>query len=302
MGAHVHLLRVFSAGPGGGNLLPVVLNAQGMSNAEMQAVAASHKHESGFVFPAPADSHYDYEFRFWVPAHEMEMCGHATIGTVWLMSKLEMLERGQVRILTKSGLIEAKVSHVPGDTDDTKDGIWVEISQPACTVMDRMEDDYINEIVSVLGVSKDDLYPGLYIQNAATSRVKTLVPLKSVSLLNSLEPQFSRIETLCEKIDSTGLYPYAVSNLKLQEFEARQFPKASGYREDAATGIAASALAFGLLMNGQVNSTDRNVKIKQGSAMGHPSEISVRFRKWGDEVNGCWIGGSAGFETAEKPL
>lgn len=302
MVVHVHLLRVFSAGPGGGNLLPVVLNAQGMSNAEMQAVAASHKHESGFVFPAPADSHYDYEFRFWVPAHEMEMCGHATIGTVWLMSKLEMLERDQVRLLTKSGLIEAKVSHVPGDTDDTKDGIWVEISQPACTVMDRMEDDYINEIVSVLGVSKDDLYPGLYIQNAATSRVKTLVPLKSVSLLNSLEPQFSRIETLCEKIDSTGLYPYAVSNLKLQEFEARQFPKASGYREDAATGIAASALAFGLLMNGQVHSTDRNVKIKQGSAMGHPSEISVRFRKWGDDVNGCWIGGSAEFDTAEKPL
>ncbi|KOS48824.1 hypothetical protein ACN38_g288 [Penicillium nordicum] len=218
------------------------------------------------------------------------------------MSKLGMLELDKDRLLTRSGIIEAKVSHDPGDTDDTKDGIWVEISQPACTVMDSMEDDYTNEIVSVLGVSKDDLYPGLYIQNAATSRVKTLVPLKSVSLLNSLEPRFSRIETLCEKIDSTGLYPYAVSNFKLQEFEARQFPKASGYREDAVTGIAASALAFGLLINGQVHSTDRNVKIKQGSAMGHPSEISVRFRKRGDDVNSCWIGGSAELVTAEKPL
>ncbi|KAJ5932251.1 hypothetical protein N7516_006740 [Penicillium verrucosum] len=266
MVAHVHLLRVFSAGPGGG-----------MSNAEMQAVATSHKHESGFVFP------------------------HRQIRSA-TMNFLGMLERDKDRLLTRSGIIEAKVSHDSGDTDDTKDGIWVEISQPACTVMDSMEDDYTNEIVSVLGVSKDDLYPGLYIQNAATSRVKTLVPLKSVSLLNTLEPQFSRIETLCEKIDSTGVYPYAVSNFKLQEFEARQFPKASGYREDAATGIAASALAFGLLMNGQVHSTDRNVKIKQCSAMGHPSEISVRFRKRGDDVNSCWIGGSAELVTAEKPL
>jgi hypothetical protein len=57
----VHLLRVFSAGTGGGNLLTVVLNAKDMSNAEMQAVATKHGHECGFVFPA---SDCDYGFRF----------------------------------------------------------------------------------------------------------------------------------------------------------------------------------------------------------------------------------------------
>ena len=52
-------------------------------------------------------------------------------------------------------------------------------------------------------------------------------------------------------------------------FEARQFPRSSGYNEDAATGITASALAFGLLENGLVGKGEEEeekgmVKVRQG--------------------------------------
>ncbi|WP_204310277.1 PhzF family phenazine biosynthesis protein, partial [Enterobacter cloacae] len=72
------------------------------------------------------------------------------------------------------------------------------------------------------------------------------------------------------------LYPYAIDDRGARLFEARQFPKSSGYPEDAATGIAAAALAFGLLCNGLVEPLDRPIHIRQGRSMGRLSEIRVR--------------------------
>lgn len=282
-------LRVFAAGPNGGNPLPVVLDAEGMSDAEMKAVAASHGHESGFVFPAPEESGCDFKFVFWVPEHEMEMCGHATVGMIWLLDKLKRLPvtarhaDGHVRVLTKSGIVETRVSETVSREK------WIEISQPRGVVQKLTDVDSRDEIVSVLNISTDDL-ASMPIQNSKTSRVKTLIPLESVAHLNALQPQFHCVKQLCEIIGSTGLYPYAVLDEEKQVVCARQFPKSSGYNEDAATGIAAAALAYGLLENGIVKYVDQPVTVRQGWEMGCPSEISVRFI---EDSGGCWIGGSA---------
>lgn len=144
------------------------------------------------------------------------------------------------------------------------------------------------------------MVPGYPIQNSKTSRVKTAIPLKSVEILDSLHPHWQDVRKLCEGIGSTGLYPYAVSGGGSQVFSERQFPKNSGYVEDAATGIAASALAFALLANGLVDG-EGEIKVRQGRAMGAPSSITVRFRKDEDgEVYGCWIGGTAILDDQHK--
>jgi PhzF family phenazine biosynthesis protein len=292
--SELHLLSVFPADAAGGNLAPIVANATGMSDADMQDIARSYGHESGFVLPAPADSDYDFALRFWVPNHEMEMCGHVTVGAVWLLDQIGKLSSPTVSIWTRSGPIEARVYRGLEATYP------VEISQP----LGRIEPLPASvaataEILSVLGITSEDLaqYP---IQNACTSRTKTLVPLKSVALLDALKPDFSRVRDLCEAIHSTGLYPYAPSGLDARTFDARQFPKSSGYPEDAATGIAAAALAFGLLANGLVDPSDEPIRVRQGRAMGRPSEIVVRLRMHPEgAVCGCWLGGQVRQERVD---
>ncbi len=81
----VDLVHVFSYEGKGGNPCPVVCDAAGMSDSEMQAVARDARHESGFVLPADG-AEFDYRFRYWVPNHEMEMCSHATVGALWLLA------------------------------------------------------------------------------------------------------------------------------------------------------------------------------------------------------------------------
>jgi PhzF family phenazine biosynthesis protein len=288
MGPDIRVVSVFPAGPHGGNLAPIVVDAAGMSDAEMQQVARSFGHESGFVLPAPADSGCDFEFRFWVPNHEMSMCGHATVGALWLLDRLGKLSSDDLVIWTKSGQVDARIS------ERTKHGAAVEISQPAGTI-EPLGDSDTADILDVLGVLVDDLVP-YPIQNASTSRVKTLVPLKSMVVLDRLSPDFTRIEELCGRIGSTGLYPYAMFDKDAQIVDARQFPKSSGYPEDAATGIAASALSFGLLANGMVEASERQITIRQGCAMQRPSEILVRFRFDHEHPAGCWLGAAVRLE------
>jgi trans-2,3-dihydro-3-hydroxyanthranilate isomerase len=283
-------VRVFAAADGsGGNPAPIVLDAGGMSDGQMRAVAAEAGHESGFVLPveagSQADSWADFRFRFFVPRHEMEMCGHATVGALWCLREARLWNAPNARIQTLSGVVEGFVRDAGSPLER------IEITQPVGRVEPLDEATMVRRIADVLRVSAEDLLPHPVL-NAATSRVKTLVALRSVAALDALTPDFSRMETLCEEIGSTGLYPFAVESLTQRRFHARQFPKSSGYPEDAATGIAAAALLFGLKELGLVPLDDAEVVVLQGRAMGQGSEIRVRFHRGPDGgVLGCFLGG-----------
>jgi PhzF family phenazine biosynthesis protein len=275
------LLSVFTHAGAGGNPCPTVTDADGMTEAEMQNIAKQFGHEAGFVF-TPDDEDHDFVFRYFVPRHEMEMCGHATIGALWTLARQGKLATETVRIKTKSGTVTGFVKAKPGGWD-------VQITQPPGTVK-SLSPEASACVLSVLGLDAAAL-ADLSVSNAATSRIKTLVPLRDLDRLNALSPNAADVEGVCDAIGSTGLYPYAVQDRNSQLFEARQFPKSSGYPEDAATGIAATALSFALLEGGLVARDDRPIRIFQGRAMGSLSEIHVRIAFAEDHAVGCLLGG-----------
>lgn len=270
----VALLRVFvdpSASQTGGNPVPLVQDARGMSAATMQALAAHHGHESSFVFPADGPGAL-CRLRFFVPGHEMEMCGHATVGTLWALRQWGHWTTPAAQVQTHSGIVDVQ-------WDDARGWTW--ISQPAVTTRDLTlaETRAIAEVLRI-----DPALPGLHAINASTSRVKTLVRLPDAAALNALAPDFNAMRALCEALDSTGLYPYAVEG---DDVYARQFPKSSGYPEDAATGIAAAAL-WGYLDRVGAVPKGRICTVRQGVAMGSPSAIQLRART---DAPGCWLSG-----------
>ena len=286
----IKLVNVFTHMGAGGNPCPIVIDASALPEHEMRAVAAQFGHESGFVLPAAAGK-ADYIFRFWVPRHEMEMCGHATIGALWTLATTGHLRTEQVRIETRSG-------PVTGFVDIRSNDPYVEITQPVGKVTDlsRQEEE---TVLAALRISRADLLD-LPIQNAVTSRVKTLIPMKDADHLNHLASVMPTTEQCCESIGSTGLYPYAIDDRGQRCFEARQFPKSSGYPEDSATGIAAAALAFGLLENGLVEADSGRITVLQGRAMNRLSEIGIRLGFAGGKPIGCLLGGSVKLERSHE--
>ncbi|HSB77499.1 MAG TPA: PhzF family phenazine biosynthesis protein, partial [Candidatus Methylomirabilis sp.] len=261
----VTMVNVFAAAEGGGNPTPIVLDASGYDEARMLEVARSYGLESTFVFPPTNPGAADFRFRFFVPRQEMNMCGHATVGTLWLLRRVGRFAGSQIKIETGSGLVRGFVQ-AAGTT-----GEYVEITQPAGRLEEITSREARRAILDVLGIAEADLSP-LPLYNAVTSRMKTLIPLKSPEILDALKPDFSRMERLCMSLDSTGLYPFAIHSLPDRIFDARQFPRASGFPEDVATGIAATALAFGLVAYGLIPCDEKRITVQQGRAMGRPSE------------------------------
>ncbi|WP_087721645.1 PhzF family phenazine biosynthesis protein [Pandoraea sp. PE-S2T-3] len=282
--AAVSLVSVFPAAENGGNPAPIVLDADAMSADDMRRVAAHYGHESAFVM-APENSGNDWRFRFFVPNHEMEMCGHATLGSLWVLRREGRWDGKPVRIETLSGIVEGRLA---------ADGEHIEVSQPAGRTEPIIDASAITAICAALRISPDDIaLEGIC--NAATSRVKTLIPLRNVAQLQALQPDFATMLATCDAIGSTGLYPCAREDVgdgkSLPILQARQFPRSSGYPEDAATGIAAAALLYGARRFGWLRPGERGVVVRQGVAMGHPSAITVTLRDTLEAAAGCWISG-----------
>ena len=274
----VEQVNVFCVGTRGGNPAPVVLNADSLSSDQMREIAADCGQEAGFVLSPSDRQKADLQYRFFVPLAEMDMCGHGTLGTTWLLAKKGQLKPGEVRIETKSGIVRCRIS----DTGE------VAISQPAAKVT-AIDPQYRSAILDVLGIGEKDLLD-LPLLNANTSRTKTLVPLASPSVLQDLKPDFSRLKGLCETLGSTGLYPFACDLEDERTYHARQFPAASGFPEDAATGVAATALLYGLKHWGLIG-LRRTIRVRQGDAMGRPSRMAVTLADHTDDQAGCWLSG-----------
>lgn len=277
----VPVVRVFTAGDAagiGGNPAPVWLDADDLTTRQMQALAHASGHEAVFVC-RPADGVHRWRMRYFVPAHEMEMCGHATIAALWMLHAHGRWDGSAVAIDTLGGTVTGR-----------KAGHGIQISQPPASV-EVLDDRFIDAIARCLGIARERIVGPVL--NASTSRPKTLIRLRSPQDVQTLDIQAGLVEALCDRIGSTGLYPYAAVTEQGggATYTARQFPKRSGYVEDPATGIAATALAWGLRHLGLVDGQARPVTIRQGEAMGSPSRIVVSLPAAGESGQPCWVGG-----------
>src|SRR4051812_25770575 len=78
---------VFTADRFSGNPLAVVLNAQGLTTEQMQAIAAEFNlAETTFVLP-PKDAANTAEVRIFTPRGEMPFAGHPNIGTAFVLAR-----------------------------------------------------------------------------------------------------------------------------------------------------------------------------------------------------------------------
>lgn len=273
------LVHVFCRDPRGGNPAQVTLADADTSPDTMQAAAAAAGCETVFVLPAE-DGSTDWRLRFFAPRHEMDMCGHATVGALWVLRQAGRWQTDHARLQTASGTVHAR-------WDDGQ--VW--ISQPAAHTQ-AITDDQRGRIASLLRVDAGQIGVATW---ASTSRPKTLVALPDVATLDALQPDFPNMAAGCAALDSTGLYPYAPTD-DPAVWCARQFPANVGYAEDAATGVAAAALWGWLTARGaapiQNDGHDATLTIRQGEAMGAASAIHVRPRRDpAGNVDGCWLGG-----------
>ena len=269
-------IDVFAESAFRGNALAVFPDAAGLSNEQMQSIAAEmNLSETTFVTSISSDG---YSVRIFTPRTELPFAGHPTIGTAWVLRELGKVEGNALEQTSPAG--PTKVTFSEGK-------VWFERSGEVSEDL-RVTTPQIGErLAKALGVQPGDigLEPrelGRSVDRLEAARTDVgvehvMVPIKDAEALSRCRP----VAAALDEMDMPGVYCFtAVGAGRLQ---ARGFFPGFGIAEDPATGSAAAGL--GVYLADRTGSLE--AEIAQGVEMGRPSRIYLRADEEEVQIGGA---------------
>jgi len=282
----IRIVDAFTRRPFGGNAAGVVLDPEGLADAQMQAIAREmNLSETAFLLP-PDDPQADVRVRWFTPTVEVDLCGHATVATFHAAMAGGRLEPGAYRMQCRSGIL-------PVDAGRDAKGSRVTLGLPVPEVI-PMEGESA-QILDALGLAAGDVDPELPMMSAGPWAI---VPVVDRRGLNALSPDFGALRRLAGKggagntivLTRDTVEPGAAVHL-------RMFAPWYGIDEDPVTGsaqgpVAAYLASSDLLTRNDGADTARYVA-EQGDGIGRPGRIETVVRFRGAQVRSITITGRA---------
>ena len=280
---------VFTAERFSGNPLAVVLNAEGLSSEQMQAIAAEFNlAETTFVLP-PKDAANTAHVRIFTPRGEMPFAGHPNVGTAFVLARAgavygQLIAGDQVVFEEKAGLVPIAL---------LKDGSAISGARLASPQLLTIGDQVpVEAVASACGLAVDDIETTNHPPCIASCGAGFI--LAEVKSRVGLASAISHIDIFRRDIvnrGTTGILIYTQVDDPDIDIRARMFAPLKGIPEDPATGSANVAL-IGLLAKLK---TERDLQlsktIAQGVEMGRPSLLHAEAEKRGGVVTATYIGG-----------
>jgi trans-2,3-dihydro-3-hydroxyanthranilate isomerase len=272
----------------GGNPLAVVLDAGGLSTAQMQAIATEFNYsETTFVLP-PRDAAHDAEVRIFTVNSEIPFAGHPNVGTAFVLATRADKPPARLNFEEKAGLVPVEILR------ENAMVVGAELTAPQA--LRRMTLFSVEHAAACLSVSAGDIVAERHPPHIISVGLPFLVvELASREALRRARPDpaaFARTFP-CDGSDAVYFYtrdvPAAEQPCHLQ---ARMFhPGASGLSEDPATGSATVAAAALLADLDARQDGELSFTIGQGVDMGRPSLLLTRVRKQAGSVVSAHVGG-----------
>ena len=254
----------------GGNTAGVVLDAEKLTEDEMQSIAKElNLPESVFLLPSKSED-VDFKVKYFTPAEEINFCGHATVGLTWLMATEFGLAEKQDGIV-----LETNIGKVPVVWHKENGNIIdVEMTQITPKTQDFTID--LEELSQLIGVKTESIDPTYPIKLANTGNWHLLVPMKNQMDIDNAVPDLTALgkHNKENNISTTHLYTFNTSTD--YDLYTRDFAPGIGIPEDPVTGAANGALAGLLYLEGIIPRDETTyLKIAQGNAIGRPGTLYV---------------------------
>jgi predicted PhzF superfamily epimerase YddE/YHI9 len=102
----IYQIDAFAEAPFTGNPAAVVPLDEWLPDATLQAVAMENNlAETAFITPTPEDADADFHLRWFTPAVEVDLCGHATLATAAVLFEKRGFDKPIVAFRTRSGIL-----------------------------------------------------------------------------------------------------------------------------------------------------------------------------------------------------
>ena len=278
MNVEAKIIKAFSINGTGGNPAGVVFDADELSAAQKQTIAARiGLPETAFVSHSETA---DYKLDFFTPTKQIPHCGHATIATFTWLKKT-----GQI-----TGNASSKETIDGNRAIVFRDGLaFMEQRAP---VMQVPHED-IPDILASLHLEESHLKEGLQPTIVNTGNSFLMVPVRHEQLLAAISYDRETVYRVSQKYNLIGFYVYAPSENKAYDATARMFGPFYGIDEEAGTGMAAGPLACFLFL--KENIRKEKFLIEQGRFMKipSPSEIHVLLELSDGNIVKLFAGGDA---------
>ncbi len=277
-------IDVFTDRAFGGNPLAVVLDAAGLSTAQMQTVAREFNYsEATFVLP-PADPANTAQVRIFTPAFEMPFAGHPNVGTALVLARRTA---GTTRVV-----FEETAGIVPLDIT-LADGQPVAAELTAPRPFSRGANADPAKVAAALGLDATDILIGTHRPTMGTVGAPFLFcEIAGRDTLRGCRPDEPRLTALLAATETIGIFVYTKDGADAaHDIHARMFFPLGGIVEDPATGSAAVALAALLAGLAPQETFDLALRIGQGEDMGRPSLLLTRAVKRGGKLVSAHVGG-----------
>ena len=202
-----------------GNPAAVCILQQYPADEWMQSVAAE-MNLSETAFLVPTNEENCFHLRWFTPATEVDLCGHATLASAQTLIEQKKVNGNQpIRFQTRSGELTCT---------QTESGITLDF--PATPATHDVDSRRTTSLLEALGVDQGDVLRSTY---------DCLVVVEDSQFVESLTPNFNALEA----IDTRGVIVSAEGKNAEVDFVSRFFAPRCGVNEDPVTGSAHCCLA-----------------------------------------------------------
>lgn len=268
------VVDAFTSEPFGGNPAGVVLlDAAFPADELMQQVAAELRYsETAFV---RQDGQKEFTVRYFTPAGEVDLCGHATIATFGLLRREGVLRDGDVVMNhTLAGDLMVRIN----------DQVMMQMAAPK-VVETPIDIERLHRIMAGKATNTD--WPEIPVEIVSIGLPDIIMPVKNLEALNALQLDMGALTDLSRELNVVGVHAFALSDDGYTA-HVRNFAPLYDIPEESATGTANAALTHYLHRRGLI-ATSATCRFMQGEAMGRPSVVATALHPDGN----IWVGGSS---------
>ncbi len=265
----VYHYDAFSKKPNKGNPAGVVLNGDDLTETEMQDVAF----KVGFnetAFPIASDR-ADLRIRYFSPKQEMELCGHATMATIYALKTNGWLEnKTELTIETNVGVLPIRI------TKNEQKEIHITMKQ-ALPQFKKFEGSRY-DLAKAIGIEEVDFDDELPIMYGSTGAWTLLIPIKSLDIFNKMEPNNKAFSSILNEIPNASVHPFCLETYYEEaDMHGRHFSSTfSGTIEDPVTGTASGVMgAYFAKYIKKESDMPINLIVEQGQEMNKDGQMIV---------------------------
>ncbi|MEL7654849.1 MAG: PhzF family phenazine biosynthesis protein [Bacillota bacterium] len=286
-----YILDAFTDTLFGGNPAGVVILEKGADFPDdevMRKTAAELRYSETAFIKQTAEK--EFQIRYFTPAAEVDLCGHATIGSFFALADAKLVSFDSSCICnTLAGRL---------NIDLFKDSVLMDMGVPEA-INKITEREALHELYAIMGISEEKqgeipagekLGSNLIPEMISTGLPDIMMPVRNEKELDAITPDFAALTKLSEKYEVVGVHAFTI-NTEDGAVHCRNFAPLYDIDEEAATGTSNGALTYYLYKNGLIKDGAETLFI-QGEAMKRPSRIRSRLTVSTVNVK-IQVGGSA---------